>query len=1126
MKCVKSKILSKLMFAVVAILLIFSFVNFFGIKREFDKETYAENINFSTEFLKELESSSDITDTSFMISNNFVVDGEDQLLSDFCWLFSSLKCLETSYMIQRNEWYNFSETAMSYLNYLNNLKNGQNIYDITGNILAFDNIANKYGLVFENDVSNDLLSKFNVDNYQSINANNYKDYEYISDFADTSLMNNAKLVSFGINTYFDGLSYVTKINMMKKFIKNYGALYLAIGYGDAILYEDSMNSNYSIYSYTSKGHEDSLNISAISGHSVCIIGWNASGFIALNSWGNADGRHQLFCIPFREAENDLNELMKTVKGYLIEDNASVNFENNNSTSLKNVFNVGEKIELKLNLSKAYDINNARVEIFKGTENVTFNFKINYDIEKSFLKISENFKKSSKKAGGYVVRIYINNDMIASRSFLVLSGSEVWNVSLEKNISYNNYKTEFLCFNNEYLSSTASTTLILNPKNQYRLRLELSKFSECLFAINDPLYNRFKDSDGKDALFQISKIKVKRIKNNSVEWVETDLLINKIISYDTNDFIFELPNFSTNSSYQRSILSFDILINPTISGGEQTKLTFMCFIGYQDGMDISESYSIHYELDGGKNSNLNINSFPKYEKYSQMTDFELNNPTKSGYEFMGWFSDKLYNNQVLSISDQFKSDMVLYAKWDIIDIGEFVNASIGVDSVISFDHIQKNINSDTIIYGDSICFKYNFVPLSKLDLYSYQARLIAYYVVDGQKVYIDSLNNKSIQSEFYQLFSIDFPELKQGDYEVFVVANIVINNVLTLSNVSDINFSVDKKSIELESEDLCFEYDKAYHYPIMVPTAGSVYDIDLENFNLSFSISPKLEVGVYKFNVILENDNYKLDTNLTYQFEIKPRKLEISWGKNKVIYNGQPQSPTFELTGVLDGDSVSIKLKESYENVGKYVAEIKVDSISNKNYYIESSSFDFEIIPVEIELKFNDITERLLVSPKFRKEVTYELSGEIFYNITEEKKQSIIDSLNLIINCEGLVALEFGKYEITATYNNDNFNIKFINGIYNLIGPYKAFYKLPDGRIYEEYIEEGQNPKGITRDIYNYSIFQKLEYSKPLEGDGTENLYITVTVKDYTFYIIIGIVITLFIATYLILTRKQRRNKVS
>ena len=94
------------------------------------------------------------------------------------------------------------------------------------------------------------------------------------------------------------------------------------------------------------------------------------------------------------------------------------------------------------------------------------------------------------------------------------------------------------------------------------------------------------------------------------------------------------------------------------------------------------------------------------------------------------------------------------------------------------------------------------------------------------------------------------------------------------------------------------------------------------------------------------------------------------------------------------------------------------------------------------------------------------------------------------------------------------------------GNYKVFYKLPNGEFYEEQIIEGNMPKGIDKEIYPYSIFQKLEYSRPLEGDGTTNVYITVTVKDYTIYVVVAGVVLTFGIIYFLMTSKQRRNKVS
>ena len=73
----------------------------------------------------------------------------------------------------------------------------------------------------------------------------------------------------------------------------------------------------------------------------------------------------------------------------------------------------------------------------------------------------------------------------------------------------------------------------------------------------------------------------------------------------------------------------------------------------------ETYKISYKLDGGKNSSKN----PKSYKVTTAT-IKLKAPTKKGYTFEGWYSDKEFTKKVTSIKTGSAGDVKLYAKWSL------------------------------------------------------------------------------------------------------------------------------------------------------------------------------------------------------------------------------------------------------------------------------------------------------------------------------------------------------------------------------------------------------------------------------------------------------------------------------
>ena len=77
-------------------------------------------------------------------------------------------------MVQRNEFYNFSETGLAYLSYADNADKfgAYASFNVGGNFSDFVEFYQDYGLVLESDFSNE--------EFADINYKTYKDYYYVS----------------------------------------------------------------------------------------------------------------------------------------------------------------------------------------------------------------------------------------------------------------------------------------------------------------------------------------------------------------------------------------------------------------------------------------------------------------------------------------------------------------------------------------------------------------------------------------------------------------------------------------------------------------------------------------------------------------------------------------------------------------------------------------------------------------------------------------------------------------------------------------------------------------------------------------------------------------------------------
>jgi uncharacterized repeat protein (TIGR02543 family) len=72
-----------------------------------------------------------------------------------------------------------------------------------------------------------------------------------------------------------------------------------------------------------------------------------------------------------------------------------------------------------------------------------------------------------------------------------------------------------------------------------------------------------------------------------------------------------------------------------------------------------TYTITYQLNGGANDSRNPSSYT-----IESANISLNNPTRAGYTFGGWYSDSSLTTKVSSISKGSYGNKTLYAKWNL------------------------------------------------------------------------------------------------------------------------------------------------------------------------------------------------------------------------------------------------------------------------------------------------------------------------------------------------------------------------------------------------------------------------------------------------------------------------------
>jgi len=95
---------------------------------------------------------------------------------------------------------------------------------------------------------------------------------------------------------------------------------------------------------------------------------------------------------------------------------------------------------------------------------------------------------------------------------------------------------------------------------------------------------------------------------------------------------------------------DISTDKAIAAGDTTAITLYAI------WEKASEYKITYKLNKGKNNTAN----PK--TYTSEDEIKFKKPTRSGYHFVGWYTDSKYKNQIRVIEKGSEGSLTLYAKW--------------------------------------------------------------------------------------------------------------------------------------------------------------------------------------------------------------------------------------------------------------------------------------------------------------------------------------------------------------------------------------------------------------------------------------------------------------------------------
>ena len=138
------------------------------------------------------------------------------------------------------------------------------------------------------------------------------------------------------------------------------------------------------------------------------------------------------------------------------------------------------------------------------------------------------------------------------------------------------------------------------------------------------------------------------------------------------------------------------------------------------------YTIEYELNGGENDESNP------ETYNIEQTYALKKPTRMGYDFAGWFTEKTFDNQVTEIALGSHGDKNFYAKWTPTVYTITYELNGGVNNTENLE--VYTIETSTITLGNPTRAGYTFAGWFWEETFENQVTEIALGSHDDKKFY--------------------------------------------------------------------------------------------------------------------------------------------------------------------------------------------------------------------------------------------------------------------------------------------------------------------------------------------------------------------------------------------------------
>lgn len=416
---------------------------------------------------------------------------------------------------------------------------------------------------------------------------------------------------------------------------------------------------------------------------------------------------------------------------------------------------------------------------------------------------------------------------------------------------------------------------------------------------------------------------------------------------------------------------------------------------------ANTYKVAFDTKGG-----NCNTKEKECTYASAYG-ELPQPTRTGYEFGGWYADEAFNAKVTAGTDVTTAENhTLYAKWTPYNYTIKFDANSGSGSMntmsVAYDEV-KNLEYNLFTKADHTFIGWNtradgtgttYTNGQEVkNLSAVDGDVIVLYAQWGEKTAITAENLKqnlsfsldaksydgsaqevsvtpqpglnlgTITVKYYDEDGNEVPQAKlknAGTYTVKVSITEGADNKATNDLVIG-TFTIEKRKVTLKAADKESVYGEAIETltASITGSTGLVSEDDLGTISAKCNVTSASPVGTYTIiPTYTENPNYDVTVvNGTYKIMKKPQAAPASSGfavEGVSFYNETRDTADGSITGVTDAMEYRKEGETEYTSVGSGADAIK--GLSAGVYYIRFKEKANEAVSADTRVTVTKNTE--------------------------------------------------------------------------------------------------------------------------------------------------------------------------